>query len=121
MPIEGAKERNLLRLLRLPIEMLSELELLALHRRVFEVSHEPGVRNLVLLPLPALDEVCGPEDDTDGIDRIERRVECICPHLKLGVCHTVIDLHDEEDDADNRGDNEHAGVVDKPGEVHGKL
>lgn len=79
MAVVGVDTRLFLGLMRLLIDVEGRFELFALGRGVDIVAHEPHITNLVFLALPALNKVSGPQNNEDGIDSIDWRIEGLEP------------------------------------------
>ena len=68
----GVEAGHLVGRLGLLVNELGCFEFFTFSGGILEIAHEPQVGDSVLLALPALNEVGGPQDDKDGIDRVRR-------------------------------------------------
>ena len=95
------------------------LEIVVLGRRILEISHEPLIANVLLLPLPRLVEEGDPDHDDDGVDD----TEWTCREMIVldAVLRRLHNHNDSEDDSDEGHWDQPARVMNQPGEVEAKL
>ena len=130
LAVIGVEPRNFVRRLGLLINEVCCLELLSLRGWILVVTHQPCVTDFTLFSLPALYKVSGPQDDKNGVECIDWRIEAIRPlsfrffllsHFFLVICENSNHLVCEDYNAHDRGQKQHSCVVDKPREVEAKL
>ena len=104
------------------VNILDILELRSFPLVPLDVMGNPSAGNCGLSSLPTLNEDSCPDNDTDGVDGIDWSIESLPSFENVTIFLKELNsLIDEDDQTENRGNDEHARVVDKPREIESEF